>query len=160
FEEDKAVREEDKKVLAEVLGDEVVAEIERDTSVKGADLQNRGVNFKEGDEAEEVPANEDAGVEEPVEEKSDEAQTEPDAEFVDTVNKMAQALGLPQLNEILVERFNAFEEKIAELEGQIEALKADEDTKIAQQYVPTFDWMKIARPTQDEANVRSNGEQK
>ena len=160
FEEDKAVREEDKKVLAEVLGDEVVAEIERDTSVKGADLQNRGVNFKEGDEAEEVPANEDAGVEEPVEEKSDEAQTESDAEFVDTVNKMAQALGLPQLNEILVERFNAFEEKIAELEGQIEALKADEDTKIAQQYIPTFDWMKIARPTQDEANVRSNGEQK
>lgn len=159
---EKALTPEDRKALAELFGEEVINKVEQGTE-KAAEVLMRLVDYKDAVE-------DKAEGEEVVEETENAEEKEtPDEKDVETpvlsVEAVAKATretfeGLQPVIIEMQEKIDAQEKKIAVLEAQlsesakeVKEIKKSEDQKIAESWLPAFNWRGGYSPAQADDNL-------
>lgn len=152
--EETNVGPDEEKLLKEVLSEDEFDNLKKTLAFKAEELDASGIAFKGDEEGEDVKTADEPEVE------VEEDKQEPEGKKAN-VEELALALGLPELQDILAERFREYDEQIEALKAEIVTLRKSEDEKIADQYRPTFAWNNIQRPSQMQENVKeTDGKEK
>lgn len=159
---DKALAPEDYGVLADLFGQEVIDKVVNDKTAKSEDILTRILEYKskEAETAEEKAEEAEKAEEEaPTEEKQEE-----EAPAGLTVEAVAKATGdtFKAVEEAIIEmqkkisdleaKNAALEAKVAENDKSVKQIKKSEDEKIAESWMPSFNWHGGYSPSQAKDN--------